>query len=79
MWYMGERVSLQHSTGDRLIPKDPPESMLAPDEELARLYLTVRGDAVCLPWRSFVDRRGCYEDFLKRLAPPVCFVLPVIF
>ncbi|XP_056689895.1 uncharacterized protein [Spinacia oleracea] len=50
--------------------------MLAPDEELAQLYLNARGDAVCLPWWNFVDMRGCYEDFLKRLAQLVRFVLP---
>ena len=46
MWYLGERVSLQHNSGNRLVPKDPPESMLASDEELARLYAEARGDAV---------------------------------
>ncbi|XP_056682542.1 uncharacterized protein [Spinacia oleracea] len=76
MWYLGERVSLQHSTGDRLVPKDPPRSMLVPGDELAQLYLTARGDAVCLPWENFVDRRGRFEDLLGRLAPPVRFVLP---
>ncbi|XP_056685975.1 uncharacterized protein [Spinacia oleracea] len=50
--------------------------MLAPDEELARLYLNARGDVVCLPWRNFLDRRGHYDDFLRRLAPPVRFVVP---
>ncbi|XP_056696688.1 uncharacterized protein [Spinacia oleracea] len=75
MWYLGERVSLQHSTGKRLVPKDPPGSMLASDDELAQLYLNA-GDAVCLPWENFVDRRGRYEDLLGRLAPPVRFVLP---
>ncbi|XP_056696687.1 uncharacterized protein [Spinacia oleracea] len=69
MWYLGERVSLQHSTGKRLVPKDPPGSMLASDDELAQLYLNA-GDAVCLPWENFVDRRGRYEDLLGRLAPP---------
>ncbi|XP_056682964.1 uncharacterized protein [Spinacia oleracea] len=49
--------------------------MLAPDDELAQLYLNA-GDAVCRHWESFVDRRGRYEDFLKRLAPPVRFILP---
>ncbi|XP_056697964.1 uncharacterized protein [Spinacia oleracea] len=76
MWYLGKRVSLQHSTGDRLVPKDPPRSMSVPGDELAQLYLTARGDAVCLPWENFVDRRGRFEDLLGRLAPPVRFVLP---
>ncbi|XP_056690729.1 uncharacterized protein [Spinacia oleracea] len=75
-WYLGERVSLQHNSGDRLIPKDPPGSMLALDEELARLYAEARGDAVCRSWRDFVHRKGSYDDFLRRLAPPVRFVLP---
>ncbi|XP_056691382.1 uncharacterized protein [Spinacia oleracea] len=76
MWYLGERVSLQHSSGDRLVPKDPPESMLASDEELARLYAEARGEVVCRSWREFVHRKGSYDDFLRRLAPPVRFVLP---
>ncbi|XP_056683763.1 uncharacterized protein [Spinacia oleracea] len=76
MWYLGERVSLQHNSGDRLIPKDPPGSMLALDEELARLYVEARGDVVCRSWADFVHRKGSYDDFLRRLAPPVRFVLP---
>ncbi|XP_056689714.1 uncharacterized protein [Spinacia oleracea] len=62
--------------GGRLVPKDPLESMLAPDEELAQLYLNARGDVICFPWEKFVDRRGHCEELLKRLAPPVRFVLP---
>ncbi|XP_056685083.1 protein MAIN-LIKE 2-like isoform X1 [Spinacia oleracea] len=76
MWYLGERVSLQHHSGDRLVPKDPLESMLALDEDLARLYAEARGEAVCRSWREFVHRKGSYDDFLRRLAPPVRFVLP---
>ncbi|KNA25006.1 hypothetical protein SOVF_010560, partial [Spinacia oleracea] len=76
MWYLGERVSLQHHLGDRLAPKDPPESMLALDEDLAWLYAEARGEAVCRSWREFVHRKGIYDDFLRRLAPPVRFVLP---
>ena len=79
MWYLGERVSPQHNSGERLIPKDPPGSMLALGEELARLYVEARGDAVCRSWRDFVHRKGSYDDFLRRLAPPVRFVLPVSF
>ena len=79
MWYLGERVSLQHNSGNRLVPKDPPESMLASDEELARFYVSARGDAVCRSWRDSVHRKGSYDDFLRRLAPPVRFVLPVSF
>ncbi|XP_056692727.1 uncharacterized protein [Spinacia oleracea] len=76
MWYLGERVSLQHNSRNRLVPKDPPESMLASDEELARLYADAKGDAVCRSWRDFVHRKGSYDDFLRRLAPPVRSVLP---
>ncbi|KNA15899.1 hypothetical protein SOVF_094040, partial [Spinacia oleracea] len=76
MWYLGERVSRQHHSGEGLIPKDPPGSMLALDEELARLYAEARGDAVCRSWRDFVHRKGSYDDFLRRLAPPIRFVLP---
>ncbi|XP_056699377.1 uncharacterized protein [Spinacia oleracea] len=76
MWYLGERVSLQHHSGERLVPKDPPEPMLALDEDLARLYAEARGEAVCRSWREFVHRKGNYDDFLRRLAPPVRFVLP---
>ena len=79
MWYLGERVSPQHNSGERLIPKNPPGSMLALDEELARLYAEARGEAVCRSWREFVHRKGSYDDFLRRLAPPVRFVLPVSF
>ncbi|XP_056699777.1 uncharacterized protein [Spinacia oleracea] len=75
MWYLGERVSLQHSTRDRLVPKDPPETMLARIEDVARLYLDAGGDAVCIPWENFVDRKGSHEGLLARLAPPVRFVL----
>ncbi|XP_056696680.1 uncharacterized protein [Spinacia oleracea] len=50
--------------------------MLAPDEDLARLYVNARGDAICCSWREFVQRKGSYDDFLRRLAPPVHFVLP---
>ncbi|KNA14916.1 hypothetical protein SOVF_102800, partial [Spinacia oleracea] len=35
---------LQHHSGDRLVPKDSPESMLALDEDLARLYAEARGE-----------------------------------
>ncbi|XP_056690712.1 uncharacterized protein [Spinacia oleracea] len=76
MWYLGERVSLQHHPGDRLVPKDPLESMLALDEDLSRLYAEARGDAVCRSWREFVHKKGSYDEFLRRLAPPVRFVLP---
>ncbi|XP_056684242.1 uncharacterized protein [Spinacia oleracea] len=76
MWYLRERVSLQRHPGDRLVPKDPPESTLALDEDLARLYAEARGDAVFRSWREFVHKKGSYDDFLRRLAPPVRFVLP---
>ena len=72
-------MSLQHSSGTRFVPKDPPESMLAPDEDLARFYVNARGDVVCRSWRDFEQRKGSYDDFLRRLAPPVRFVLPVSF
>ncbi|KNA18046.1 hypothetical protein SOVF_074380, partial [Spinacia oleracea] len=54
----------------------PRTSMLAQDEDFARLYVNARGDAVCRSWRDFVHRKGSYDDFLRRLAPPVHFVLP---
>ncbi|KNA12469.1 hypothetical protein SOVF_125780 [Spinacia oleracea] len=50
--------------------------MLARDEDVAQLYLNVGGDAVCLPWENFLDRRGHHGDLLKRLAPPVRYVQP---
>ncbi|KNA05620.1 hypothetical protein SOVF_188670, partial [Spinacia oleracea] len=68
MWYLGERVSLQHHSGDRLFPKDPLKSMLALDEDLARLYAEARGEAVYRSWREFIHRKGSYDDFMRRLA-----------
>ncbi|XP_056683287.1 uncharacterized protein [Spinacia oleracea] len=50
--------------------------MLVPDEDLARLYVNARGNAVCRSWMDFVQRKGSYDDFLRRLAPTVRFVLP---
>ena len=79
MWYLGERVSLQHHSGDRFVPKDPPESMLALDEDLARFYAEARGEVVCRSWRELVYRKGSYDDTLRRLSPPVRFVLSVSF
>ncbi|KNA10838.1 hypothetical protein SOVF_140680, partial [Spinacia oleracea] len=81
MWYLGERVSLQHSTRGRLIPKDPPETILATIEDVSQFYLDAMeagGEVVCLPWENFVDRRGSHDGLLKRLAPPVRFVLPLL-
>ncbi|KNA13975.1 hypothetical protein SOVF_111710 [Spinacia oleracea] len=53
--------------------------MLATIEDVAQFYLNameVGGETICLPWENFVDRRGSLEGLLKRLAPPVRFVLP---
>ncbi|KNA13974.1 hypothetical protein SOVF_111700 [Spinacia oleracea] len=61
MWYLGERVSLQHSTRGRLVPKNPPETMLAKIEDVAQLYsdaMEAGDESICLPWENFVDRRG---------------------
>ncbi|XP_056688354.1 uncharacterized protein [Spinacia oleracea] len=79
VWYLGERVSLQHSTRGRLVPKNPPETMLAKIEDVARLYSDVveAGDeSICLPWENFVDKRGIHDALMARLAPPIRFVLP---
>ncbi|XP_056682639.1 protein MAINTENANCE OF MERISTEMS [Spinacia oleracea] len=54
MWYLGERVSLQHSTRGRLVPKNPPETMLAKIEDVAQLYsdaMEAGDESICLPWR----------------------------
>ena len=60
MWYLGERVTPQHSAGGRFVPMGPPESMLAKIVEVARLYaeaVEAGGESICLPWENFVDKR----------------------
>lgn len=78
MWYLGVRVSLHHSAIVRVVPLDPPESMMLSTPAAGQAYRTalhrVGADSLCLPWRDFVDREANYKDFLLRLAPAVHFV-----
>ncbi|KNA12518.1 hypothetical protein SOVF_125050 [Spinacia oleracea] len=78
MWYMGERVVIQHSFASHLVPFDPLESMMLSVSAIGKFYVTVldEGDAdsLCLPWEGFVVMRANYRAFLDRLATPVRFL-----